>query len=179
MTRGAHCEYCSWTRHDLSRVGGECLVVFIVQNQISSEIDSDSEVHAPRTTRRPEKLEASQYHGKEAENLDHWILSVDTAVKAQLITERSLQVSFAISYLRGRAKDWAYSLMSQNPRCFPNLEEFNAKIRTALLPPNTQMKLRLRLLSCKQGKRSLHKFVQDMRTLRAGVTDNPLDEPRS
>jgi hypothetical protein len=39
-----------------------------------------------------------------------------------------------------------------------------------------QVKLRARMLGCKQGKRSLHEFVQELQYLRAALTSDPLPE---
>ena len=131
---------------------------------------------ARRERRVPVKLEVPKYSGKESDNLEHWFLAVTTAAQAQLIEDQVLMVAFALSFLNGRAKEWSYSKLMLDKNVFPTWDSFSRQLREAFQPPDMQVKLRARLLGCKQGKRSLHEFVQELQYLRAALTSDPLPE---
>ncbi len=85
-------------------------------------------------------------------------------------------MAFALSHLSGRAKEWSYSKLMLDRNAFPTWPSFCEQLRTTFEPPDQQLKLRARLLSCKQGKRSLHEFVQEMQYLRAAITSDRIPE---
>lgn len=126
--------------------------------------------------RKAVKLDVPKYSGREGENLEHWLLAVTTAARAQLIEDEGLQVAFAISYLSGRAKEWSYSKLIMDSSAFPSWDAFARQIREVFLPPNSQLEIRARLLSCKQGNRQLHDYVHELRYLRAALVSDPLSE---
>ena len=126
--------------------------------------------------RRPVKLDVAKYRGSSEENLAHWLLSVNTAGTALLIEDEDLQVAFAISHLAGRAKDWSYAKLMENEHAFPTWELFKSQLRAAFQPANAEMQFKARLLTCRQGKRSLHDYVQELRYLNAAVASDPLSE---
>ena len=126
--------------------------------------------------RKPVKLDVTKYRGQSEENLAHWLLSVTTAGTALLIQDEDLQVAFAISHLAGRAKDWSYAKLMENELAFPTWESFKSQLRAAFQPANAQMQFKARLLTCRQGKRSLHDYVQELRYLNAAVASDPLSE---
>ncbi|POM62093.1 hypothetical protein PHPALM_28792 [Phytophthora palmivora] len=76
---------------------------------------------------------------------------VELAMDAALISTERLRVAIALSNLRGRAK-------------------------TSFLPANYEYRQRSLLLACKQGKRELHEYIQEMRVLAASPVGNPLPE---
>ena len=59
---------------------------------------------------------------------------------------------------------------------FPTWELFVEQLRAAFQPANAQMRFKAQLLACRQGKRSLHEFVQELRYLNAVVASDPLSE---
>lgn len=126
--------------------------------------------------RKPVKLDVSKYRGSSEENLAHWLLSVTTAGTALLISDEDLQVAFAISHLAGRAKDWSYAKLMENEHAFPTWDSFKSQLRAAFQPANAEMQFKARLLTCRQGKRSLHDYVQELRYLNAAVASDPLSE---
>jgi hypothetical protein len=74
---------------------------------------------ASQSAKKPIKLDVPVYQGNEGENLSHWLISVEKAQEAALIVDESLRVSFAISYMRGKAHAWAYALLEANRDAFP------------------------------------------------------------
>lgn len=129
-----------------------------------------------REQRKPIKLDVQKYSGKESENLDHWILAASTAANALLIDDQRLRVAFALSHLKGRAQEWSYSKLLLNNEAFPDWDAFTQQLRAAFQPANSQLRTRARLLDCKQGKRTLHEFVQEMQFLRAALSADPIPE---
>ena len=59
---------------------------------------------SPRVTHL--KLETSKFSGGEGENLIRWLTEIKVAISAQSLHSSELQVAFAMSRLRGRARDW-------------------------------------------------------------------------
>ena len=131
---------------------------------------------AQNNRRKPVRLDVPKYNGTSEENLAHWLLSVRKAAMAQLIEDHDLMVAFAISHLAGRARDWSYSKLMTDDNAFPTWELFVEQLRTAFQPANAQMRFKAKLLACRQGKRSLHEFVQELRYLNAAVASDPLSE---
>lgn len=126
--------------------------------------------------RRAVKLAVPPYYGKETENLAHWLLAVWQGAQAQLIEGDDLLVTFSISFLAGRAREWAYSRLLEDGGAFPSFLSFKEQLREAFQPPNMEMRFRARLLTCRQGKRSLHDYVQEIRYLSAAIAAEPLSE---
>ncbi|POM76747.1 LOW QUALITY PROTEIN: Pol protein [Phytophthora palmivora] len=50
------------------------------------------------------------------------------------------------------------------------------RLRAAFLPANYEYRQRSPFLACKQGKRELHEYIQEMRVLAASMVRNPLPE---
>ncbi|POM75099.1 LOW QUALITY PROTEIN: Gag protein [Phytophthora palmivora] len=103
---------------------------------------------------KPLRLKVNSYEGKEGENFHFW----------------RLRVAFAVSNLGGRAKAWAYTREATTPDCEALLSE------PAFRPTNYEYRQRSRFLACKQGKRELHEYIQEMRVLAASLVGNPLPE---
>ena len=112
--------------------------------------------------RKAVKLDVPQYSGKDGENLEHWFLAVETAATAQLLDDQAIIVAFALSYLTGRAKEWAFSKRLLNRNAFPTWESLCLELRQTFQPPDNLFRNRARLLACKQGKRTLHEFVHEL-----------------
>ncbi|RAW19896.1 hypothetical protein PC110_g23662 [Phytophthora cactorum] len=112
---------------------------------------------------KPLRLKMNPYVGKEDENLHVWVREVELAMDAALISTEQLRVAFALSNLSGRAKSWAYTREATTPGCFASWSQLCKQFRTAFLPANYEYRHRSRFLSCKQGKRELHEYIQEMR----------------
>ncbi|POM67492.1 Gag protein [Phytophthora palmivora] len=94
---------------------------------------------------------------------------------APISTER-LRVAFALSNLGGRAETWAYTREATTPGCFTTWAQLCQQLRAAFLPANYEYRQRSRFLACKQGKRELHEYIQEMRVLAASLVGNRLPE---
>lgn len=132
--------------------------------------------NVPNNRRKPVRLEVPKYNGASEDNLAHWLLSVRKAAAAQLIEDQDLLVAFALSHLAGRARDWSYSKLMTDENVFPTWDSFVEQLQAAFQPANAQMRFKAKLLSCRQGKRSLHEYVQELRYLNAAVASDPLSE---
>jgi hypothetical protein len=122
------------------------------------------------------KLDAPKFEGADGNRLTHWLMAVQRAAAAQLIDDEDQMVSFAISNLRGKASEWAYSTLLADADAFPSWQIFQEKIRAMYQPPNNEVLLQGRFFSARQGNRSLQQYVQEMRTLCAAMTQHPLAE---
>ncbi|KAG2900011.1 hypothetical protein PC119_g21876 [Phytophthora cactorum] len=121
---------------------------------------------------KPLRLKVNPYEGKEDENLHFWVREVELAMDAALISTEQLRVDFALSNLSGRAKCWAYTREATTPGCFASWAQLCEQLRAAFLPANYEYRQRSRFLSCKQGKRELHEYIQEMRELTASLVGN-------
>ncbi|KAF1314505.1 Pol protein, partial [Globisporangium splendens] len=137
---------------------------------------------APQTptsqTPRPRavKIDAPKFDGADGDKLIHWLLAVERCAKAQLIDSNEQMVSFAISNLRGRASEWAFSTLLADECAFDTWDIFRAKITAMYQPPNSEVLLQGRFFSLRQGKLSLERYIQEMRSLCAAITISPLPE---
>ncbi|POM75890.1 Gag protein [Phytophthora palmivora] len=111
-------------------------------------------LQAPVAEMKLAQPKVNPYEGEEGENLHFWVREVELAMGSALISTERLRVAFALSNLGGRAKTWA----------------------AAFLPANYEYRQRSRFLACKQGKRELHEYIQEMRVLAASLVGNPLPE---
>uniref|UniRef100_H3GXG2 Reverse transcriptase/retrotransposon-derived protein RNase H-like domain-containing protein n=1 Tax=Phytophthora ramorum TaxID=164328 RepID=H3GXG2_PHYRM len=125
---------------------------------------------------KPLRLKVNPYEGKEGENLHFWVREVELAMNAALVSDERLRVAFALSHLSGRAKSWAYTREATTPGCFASWAQLCEQLRAAFLPANYEYRQRSRFLACKQGRRELHEYIQEMRELTASLVGNPLHE---
>ncbi|POM76491.1 Gag protein [Phytophthora palmivora] len=125
---------------------------------------------------KPLRLNVNPYQGKEGENLHFWFREVELAMDAALISTERLRVAFALSNLGGRAKTWAYIREATTLGCFTIWAQLCQQFRAAFLPANYEYHQRSRFLACKQGKRELYEYTQEMRVLAASLVENPLPE---
>ncbi|KAG2776585.1 hypothetical protein PC116_g28012 [Phytophthora cactorum] len=125
---------------------------------------------------KPLRLKVNPYEGKEGENLHFWVREVELAMGTALISTEQLRVAFALSNLSGRAKSREYTREATTPGCFASWAQLCEQLRAAFLPANYEYRQRSRFLSCKQGKRELHEYIQEMREITASLVGKPLHE---
>ncbi|POM78356.1 Gag protein [Phytophthora palmivora] len=122
---------------------------------------------------KPLRLKVNPYEGKEGENLHFWVREVELAMDAALISTERLRVAFALSNLGGRAKTWTYMHEATTPGCFTTWAQLCEQLRAAFLPANYEYHHHSRFLACKQAKRELHEYIQEMRVLAASMVGEP------
>ncbi|POM62903.1 Gag protein [Phytophthora palmivora] len=118
---------------------------------------------------KPLRLKVNPYEWKEGENLHFWVREVELAMDAVIISTERLRVAFALSNLG------AYTPEATTPGCFTGWAQLWQQLRAAFLPANYEYRQRLCFLACKQGKRELHKYIQEMRVLAVSLVGNPED----
>jgi len=125
--------------------------------------------------RQTVKLDPSVYKGTEGENLRLWFLEVETAIEARMITDPRLQMAFAMSFLGERPKAWAYGKKLVENDTFATYNDLKVGLEMAFQPPRSEFRSRAKFLHLRQGKRSLHSYVQEVRLLIASITGEPVD----
>ncbi|POM78445.1 Reverse transcriptase [Phytophthora palmivora] len=122
---------------------------------------------------KPLRLKLNPYDGKEGENFHFWVREVELAMDAALISTERLRVAFALSNLGDLG---VHTREAITPGCFTTWAQLCQQLRAAFLPANYEYRQRSRFLACKQGKRELHEYIQEMRVLTASLVVNPLPE---
>jgi len=111
------------------------------------------------------KLHIATYNGHEKESLRRWFVEVETGIAARQITDDAMKVAFAMSQLRGRAREWGFNCRMANPYCFPTFDDFKEEIAIQYEPPRTLHRAIAEFLELQQGKSSLHDYIQRMKFL--------------
>ncbi|KAH9140661.1 hypothetical protein AeRB84_015119 [Aphanomyces euteiches] len=91
---------------------------------------------------RPLKLKVSKYGGAPDEHLFRWFSEVKLALGAQLVTNETLRVAFALSNLQGRARDWAYNLHMLDDEAFPSFESLVEQLKEQYVHSNVETRFR-------------------------------------
>jgi hypothetical protein len=131
---------------------------------------------AVHNSTKPLHLKVNAFSGDDSENLTLWFRELEMAMEAALLTDERLKVAFAVSHLGGRARNWALTRDSTVIGAFPSWEQLKHELRLTFLPPNVAYQTRSRFLASRQGKRDLVDYVQELRTLVAGMVADPLPE---
>ncbi|KAH9110027.1 hypothetical protein AeMF1_015055, partial [Aphanomyces euteiches] len=114
---------------------------------------------------RPLKLEVSKYGGAPDEHLFRWASEVKLALGAQLVTNETLRVAFALSNLQGRARDCAYNLYMLDDEAFPSFESLVEQLKEQYVHSNVETRFRAKFYQAKQGKGTIQEFVNELRSI--------------
>ncbi|KAI9982606.1 hypothetical protein PInf_008578 [Phytophthora infestans] len=113
----------------------------------------------------------------EDHDFDRWLTAEeDGNVELVVDSTDQLRVSFVLSNLSGRGKSLVYTREVTSPGCFTSWAQLVEQLRAAFLPVNNEYCQRPRPLSSKQGRRELHKYIQEMGELTASLVGNPLNK---
>ena len=110
------------------------------------------------------------------DRLPLWIDEMEMGFEGLLITNERHKVILACSQLKGEAKDWSRVMLRANPQAFPTWNTLCKELEKVFLPPDLEHRNRSKFLACRQGKRSIMAFVQELRSLAAGCASHPFPE---
>jgi len=120
------------------------------------------------------QLKVSTYDGKEEENLLRWFAEFELAAEISHVDQND-SVGYAITYLGGRAKEWALNMRIVDRSCFTSWEDFKRQLTSTFQPPRCEFKQMQKLLRLTQHS-DLHTFVQEIRFLSASIVNLPMTE---
>ncbi|KAJ8528620.1 hypothetical protein ON010_g14709 [Phytophthora cinnamomi] len=123
------------------------------------------------------KLETSTYSGVGDNRLplNRWFREIDIAITSRIIMVPKAKVSFLLSRLFGKAKEWALGKLVVDPLPFPTLEALHSDLRLAFEPPQDGLRIRAEFFALKQGKMSMGDYVKKTRHLESCIITHPID----
>ncbi|GMF51892.1 unnamed protein product [Phytophthora fragariaefolia] len=125
---------------------------------------------------KPLMVSVKTFEGKEGESLLLWTRELEMAMGSALLKTEQQRVALAISMLGGRAHEWALMCGTSMETSFSTWEQLKQQLSRVFAPPNQAYHVRPRFLATRQGKKELVDYVQELRTLIAGMAVDPLPE---
>lgn len=123
--------------------------------------------HAPHE--KPHILKVQAYLSLPIDKLPFWYRKVGIALKVARISEDRQKVSFALSHLVARARDWYLTNEISTPGYFRDWDELKTLRKAVFLPPNAAFRERAKFIQCVQGKRTLKDYIKELRALVIGM----------
>jgi Retrotransposon gag protein len=164
----------------LSHDAQHASIAQFIQNELDAAQLQVSELSERAAGRKPRvetlKVDVSKFRGAAGESLLRWFVELEAAMIARCIESDSMQVTFAMSHLAGRAKTWAFGRKMANANCFPTYQHLKQELQNTFEPPKTEFRARAEFLSMRQGKRDIHAYAQYARHLVSCIVSQPIDD---
>ncbi|GMF52682.1 unnamed protein product [Phytophthora fragariaefolia] len=125
---------------------------------------------------KPLMVSVKTFEGKEGDSLLLWTRELEMAMGSALLMTEQQRVALAISKLGERAHEWVLTCGTSVETSFPTWEQLKQQLSRVFAPPNQAYRVRPRFLATRQGKKELVDYVQELRTLIAGMAVDPLPE---
>ncbi|GMF57816.1 unnamed protein product [Phytophthora fragariaefolia] len=125
---------------------------------------------------KPLMVSVKTFEGKEGESLLLWTRELEMAMGSALLKTEQQRVALAISKLGGRAREWALTCGTSVETSFTTWEQLKQQLSRVFAPPSQAYRVLLPFLATRQGKKELVDYVQELRTLIAGMAVDPLPE---
>ena len=93
-----------------------------------------------------------------------------------LLQSEHQRVALAISKFGGGAREWALTCGASVDVDFPTWGELRLQLSRVFAPPNQAYRTRSRFVASRHGKKELGDYVQELRTVIAGMAADPLPE---
>jgi hypothetical protein len=167
--RAALTDSLSKASHERAVLTDSLSQALAVQQALSSSLGAGGS-HPTQPTSRPIRLVVTPFGGKAGENLQRWLIQVQYAADAQLILADETRIVFAMSHMTGRASIWAYTCREADPSCFESWDDFVSQLKLMFLAKNHDFRLRTKYMECRQGKRSLEAYIDELELLSAGLS---------
>ncbi|CEG49564.1 Retrotransposon gag domain [Plasmopara halstedii] len=148
-----------------------------LQQKMSASFASMSPPSVTDDFRRPKSLMVSVkvFEGKDGENILLWVREVEMAIASAMLQTEQQRVALAIS-IRWSSARMGTDVWHFVEAALPSLAELKLQLSRVYSPPNHAYRVRSRFLAARQGNKGWVDFVQEMRTLIAGMAADPLPE---
>ncbi|KAI9906943.1 hypothetical protein PsorP6_002838 [Peronosclerospora sorghi] len=119
--------------------------------------------------RPPLSFKIKEFTGEKGDNLYVWLREVETAFDTANMTADHLQVGHALTHLTGKARAWAFTCSESVTDVFPTWKVLKQKLMDMYATPDLVFQNQLAFLRCRQGTKDLEVYIQELKTLLAGM----------